>query len=285
MAKIHVSEITDTIAQMCIDANYNLNDDILEKFHYAKGNETNESAKYVIDILLENAEIARTEKMPMCQDTGMTVVFVEMGQDVVIEGGDLTEAINKGVAKGYEDGFLRKSVVKDPIDRVNTGDNTPAVIHFDIVPGNELKLTVAPKGFGSENMSQLKMLVPANGIEGVKKFIVDTVIHGGGNPCPPLVVGVGVGGTMEKAALNAKKSLMREVGTKNEDPAWNKVEEELLEEINKTNIGPAGLGGEMTAMAVHIIPYPTHIAGLPVAVNICCHAARHVTEVLIGGDK
>ncbi len=284
MSKIHVSEITDTIAKMSIDANYYLNDDILNKFLYAKENETNESAKYVIDILLENAEIARTQKMPMCQDTGMAVVFVEMGQEVEIVGGSLTEAINKGVAKGYEEGYLRKSVVRDPIDRVNTGDNTPAVIHYDIVPGNELKMTIAPKGFGSENMSQLKMLVPADGIEGVKQFVLDTVLRGGGNPCPPLVVGIGVGGTMEKAALNAKKSLLREVGVGNEDPAWDKVEQELLEEINKTGIGPAGLGGDMTAMAVHIVPNATHIAGLPVAVNICCHAARHVTEVL-GGDK
>lgn len=285
LSNIHVSEITDAIEQMCMDANYYLNDDIRAKFQETLDNETNESALYVMNILMENANIARDDKVPMCQDTGMAIVFIEIGQEVSFVGGNLEDAINEGVRRGYDKGYLRKSVVKDPIDRVNTEDNTPAVIYYEIVPGDEVKITVAPKGFGSENMSQVKMLVPANGIEGVKDFIVKVVEDGGGNPCPPLVIGVGVGGTMDKAAVLSKKALLREVGSKHPDAAWNAVEEEVLKRINQTNIGPAGLGGDMTAMAVHIEPYPTHIAGLPVAVTVLCHAARHVERVIVGGDK
>lgn len=278
--EILAREITEAVSKLCMEANYFLNKDIETTFKDTLKKETNERANTIVEILLENAQIARDTQVPICQDTGMAVVFVEIGQDVRVVG-NLTEAINAGVADGYEKGYLRKSIVKDPIDRINTKDNTPAVIHYDIVPGDKLKIIVAPKGFGSENMSGLKMLKPSEGIEGVKAVVIDTVLNAGSNPCPPIIVGVGVGGTMEKACLIAKRALLREIGSKNENPFWNGIEQELLDAINKSNIGPAGMGGILTAMAVHINTYPTHIAGLPVAVNIGCHVTRHA-EVILG---
>lgn len=280
MKEINVSEITMTIKKLCMDANYYLSDDIRNQLLKAKEKETWDIAKGVLDKILINADIASNEKMPMCQDTGMTCVFIEIGQDVHIVGGNLEEAINKGVAEGYEEGFLRKSVVKDPIDRVNTKDNTPAVIYYDIVSGDKLKITVAPKGFGSENMSQIKMLKPSDGLKGVKEFILKVVKEAGPNPCPPIVVGVGIGGTFDKAANIAKRAAVRSTDKANSNPFYAELEKELTEEINKLGIGPQGFGGRTTALAVNIETYPTHIAGLPVAVNINCHAARHATAVL-----
>ncbi len=272
--EIRAEEIASAVAKLCIDANYYIGADIRDAFCRACKAETDELPKGVLGQLLENAEIAGADDVPLCQDTGMAVVFVELGQDVHVAG-SLTEAIDEGVRRGYEEGYLRKSVVRDPIDRANTKDNTPAVIHYDVVPGDKLKITVAPKGFGSENMSRLAMLKPSQGIEGAKKFIVETVKIAGPNPCPPIVVGVGIGGTMEKACLIAKRALLRDVGTKNSSEFWNGIEQELLATINELDIGPAGFGGLTTALAVHIETYPTHIAGLPVAVNIGCHATRH----------
>jgi fumarate hydratase subunit alpha len=280
MREINVAEITKTISDLCISANYNLSDDIRNQLLKAKEKETWDIAKGVLDKILINADIAATEKMPMCQDTGMTCVFIEIGQDVHIVGGSLEEAINKGVAAGYEEGFLRKSVVKDPIDRVNTKDNTPAVIYYDIVSGDKLKITIAPKGFGSENMSQIKMLKPSDGLKGVKEFILKVVKEAGPNPCPPIVVGVGIGGTFDKAANLAKRAAVRSTDKANSNPFYAELEKELTEEINKLGIGPQGFGGRTTALAVNIETYPTHIAGLPVAVNINCHAARHATAEL-----
>ena len=280
MKEINVSEITMTIKKLCIDANYYLSDDIRNQLLKAKEKETWDIAKGVLDKILINAEIASTEKMPMCQDTGMTCVFIEIGQDVHIVGGNLEEAINKGVAEGYEEGFLRKSVVKDPIDRVNTKDNTPAVIYYDIVTGDKFKITVAPKGFGSENMSQIKMLKPSDGLKGVKEFILKVVKEAGPNPCPPIVVGVGIGGTFDRAATIAKKAVIRPTEQPNENPFYANLEKELVEEINKLGIGPQVFGGRTTALAVNIETYPTHIAGLPVAVNINCHATRHAEAEL-----
>ena len=280
MREINVAEITKTIRDLCIDANYNLSDDIRNQLLKAKEKETWDIAKGVLDKILINADIAATEKMPMCQDTGMTCVFIEIGQDVHIVGGSLEESINKGVAAGYEEGFLRKSVVKDPIDRVNTKDNTPAVIYYDIVSGDKLKITISPKGFGSENMSQIKMLKPSDGLKGVKEFILKVVKEAGPNPCPPIVVGVGIGGTFDKAANLAKRAAVRSIDKANINPFYAELEKELTEEINKLGIGPQGFGGRTTALAVNIETYPTHIAGLPVAVNINCHAARHATAEL-----
>lgn len=280
MREINVVEITKTIRDLCIDANYNLSDDIRNQLLKAKEKETWDIAKGVLDKILINADIAATEKMPMCQDTGMTCVFIEIGQDVHIVGGSLEESINKGVAAGYEEGFLRKSVVKDPIDRVNTKDNTPAVIYYDIVSGDKLKITISPKGFGSENMSQIKMLKPSDGLKGVKEFILKVVKEAGPNPCPPIVVGVGIGGTFDKAANLAKRAAVRSIDKANINPFYAELEKELTEEINKLGIGPQGFGGRTTALAVNIETYPTHIAGLPVAVNINCHAARHATAEL-----
>jgi fumarate hydratase subunit alpha len=280
MREINVAEITKAIRTLCIDANYNLSDDIRNQLLKAKEKETWDIAKGVIDKILINADIAANEKMPMCQDTGMACVFIEIGQDVHIVGGNLEEAINMGVAEGYEEGFLRKSVVKDPIDRVNTKDNTPAVIYYDIVSGDKLKITVAPKGFGSENMSQIKMLKPSDGLKGVKEFILKVVKEAGPNPCPPIVVGVGIGGTFDKAANIAKRAAVRSTDKANSNPVYAELEKELTEEINKLGIGPQGFGGRTTALAVNIETYPTHIAGLPVAVNINCHAARHATVEL-----
>jgi fumarate hydratase subunit alpha len=276
MKEIKVERITDEVKKLCIDANYYLNPDIKRRFQEAKEKETFQVAKDIINILAQNAEIAKNENMPMCQDTGLTVIFVEIGQDVHITGGSVEEAINEGVRQGYKDGYLRFSVVGDPLERVNTKDNTPAVIHYNIVTGDKLKIIVSPKGFGSENMSQLKMLKPSDGIEGVKAFVLKVVEEAGPNPCPPIIVGVGIGGTFEKSALLAKKSLMRSTDERNGNPFYAKLELELLEAINKLGIGPQGFGGLTTALAVNVEAYATHIAGLPVAVNISCHATRHM---------
>ena len=276
--EIHVAQITETVADLCIRANVLLNDDIACALRQSAADEEKPLARDVLNILLDNADIARQDSLPICQDTGMAVVFVELGQDVHLVGGLLEDAINTGVAAGYERGWLRKSVVRDPIRRVNTGDNTPAVVHVRIVPGDRLKITVAPKGFGSENMSRLVMLKPSDGLDAVKRVVLETVQTAGANPCPPIIVGVGVGGTMEKAALIAKEALLRPVGHANTDPFWAEREAELLAEINRLDIGPAGFGGRTTALAVHINVYPTHIAGLPVAVNIGCHVTRHAEK-------
>lgn len=280
MKEINVVEITKTVRDLCIDANYYLSDDIRNQLLKAREKETWNIAKGVLDKILINADIASTEKVPMCQDTGMTCVFIEIGQDVHIIGGSLCDAINKGVAKGYEEGFLRKSVVKDPINRINTKDNTPAVIYYDIVPGDKFKITIAPKGFGSENMSQIKMLKPSDGLQGVKEFILKVVKEAGPNPCPPIVVGIGIGGTFDKAAVLAKRAAVRPTDEVNSNPFYAELEKELIEKINKLGIGPQGFGGRTTALAVNIETYPTHIAGLPVAVNINCHASRHATAEL-----
>lgn len=280
MREINVTEITKTVRNLCIDANYYLSDDIKSLLLKARENETWGIAKGVLDKILMNADIASTQKMPMCQDTGMTCIFVELGQDVHIVGGSLETAINDGVAAGYEEGFLRKSVVKDPFDRVNTKDNTPAVIYYDVVSGDKFKITVAPKGFGSENMSQIKMLKPSDGLKGVKEFILKVVKEAGPNPCPPIVVGIGIGGTFDKAAYLAKRAAIRPTDEPNLNPFYAELEKELTEEINKIGIGPQGFGGKTTALAVNIETFPTHIAGLPVAVNINCHAARHASVEL-----
>lgn len=280
MKIIHTDRVVETVEKLCMNANYFLNDDICNALNRAKNTEKSENGRMVLDNLTENAEIARREKMAICQDTGMAVVFIEIGQDVHITGGSLEEAINEGVRRGYKNGYLRCSVVNHPIKRINTGDNTPAIIHMKMVPGDILKIEVAPKGFGSENMSALAMLKPSDGIEGVKDFVVKTVGNAGPNPCPPVIVGVGIGGTMEKAALLSKKALLRTIGSVSSDPDMAFVEKELLMRINSLGIGPAGIGGNTTALAVHIETYPTHIAGLPVAVNIGCHATRHASAVL-----
>jgi len=274
--EVDISKITETVKKLCIDANYYLPQDVKNRLIEAKKEENFPAAENIIDILLKNADIARKENRPMCQDTGMTVVFVEIGQDVHIVGGSLEDAINEGVRQGYKDGVLRKSVVGDPIERLNTKDNTPAIIHYQIVTGDTFKITVAPKGFGSENMSQLKMLKPADGLQGVKDFVLKVVKEAGPNPCPPIVVGVGIGGSFDKSAFLAKKALVRSTDKRNENPFYAALEEELLNEINSLGIGPQGFGGKTTTLAVNIETYPTHIAGLPVAVNINCHAARHV---------
>lgn len=275
MRKVDVKEITSAVKELCIETNIIADEKVLEAFKAGLKNEESPVAKEVLNTLLENARIAKEERLPICQDTGMAVVFLDIGQDVAVSGGDLETAVTEGVRQGYEEAYLRKSVVGDPIKRGNTGDNTPAIIHTRIVPGDKVKITVAPKGFGSENMSFVGMLKPTQGYEGVREFIVDCVKKAGGNPCPPIVVGVGVGGTFEKAAIMAKEALTRTLGEKSKKEDLAKLEDELLEEINKTGIGPQGLGGRTTALAVHINDFPTHIAGMPVAVNICCHAYRH----------
>ena len=280
MREISINSIIDLTAKLCMDANYFLNKDIEQAFSRCLAEEESPVGKNVLSSMLENAGLAREEQVPICQDTGMALVFFELGMDVHISGGDLEEAINEGVRRGYEEGFLRKSVVRDPVDRVNTGDNTPAVIYYSIVRGDKIKITVAPKGFGSENMSALAMLTPSAGIEGVKDFVIDTVAAAGGNPCPPIIVGVGVGGTMEKCAFLGKKALLRPVGSANADAFWNGVEKELLERINALGIGPAGFGGRTTALGVNIETFATHIAGLPVAVNIGCHVTRHAEGII-----
>lgn len=280
MRELNVDIIRDTVKELCIEANYYLGDDIMNGLNSCLKNEDWDSARLVLNKVKENAEIAKNEKMPICQDTGMACVFLEIGQDVHIGGGNIEEAINEGVRRGYDEGFLRKSVVKDPINRVNTKDNTPAVIYYEIVPGDKVKITVAPKGFGSENMSRIGMLKPSDGIEGVKKFIIDTVEQAGANPCPPMIVGVGIGGTFEKAAFLSKKALLRYIDSSNKDEFYSNLEIELLEKINELGIGPQGYGGKTTALGINIETYPTHIAGLPVAVNISCHATRHKERVV-----
>ena len=275
MREIHISEIINTVKELCIESNYYLSNDVKEALNNAKENETWPLAENVLDQLILNSNIAQNENMPICQDTGMACIFIEIGQEVHIVGGALEDAINEGVRRGYDEGFLRKSVVKDPINRVNTKDNTPAIIYYDIVPGNKLKITVAPKGFGSENMSRIKMLKPSDGLQGVKDFIIETVKLAGPNPCPPIIIGVGIGGTFDKAAYLAKKALIRPLNKRNDEKFYGDLEEELLETINKLGIGPQGFGGKTTALGLNIETYPTHIAGLPVAVNINCHATRH----------
>jgi fumarate hydratase subunit alpha len=276
---IEVEKITDSVAEMCKESNYYLGKDIINGYYQALEKEESSTAKNILKELIKNAEIAAAEKVPVCQDTGMVIVFVEIGQNVNIKGGSLNKAINKGVSRGYKEGYLRKSVVNDPLIRKNTGDNTPAVIHTEIVPGSHLKLSVIPKGFGSENMSRIKMLKPTAGIKGIKEFILETVEKAGPNPCPPIVVGVGIGGTFEKAALLSKKSLLREIGKNNSDKNLAELESSLLKDINNLDIGPQGFGGLTTALAVNIESYPTHIAALPVAINISCHASRHQSRV------
>ena len=280
MREIETAKITDTVKRLCIQANVILPEDVKNCIIKRKSEENWAPAREILDRIEENFELAAAENVPICQDTGVACVFLEIGQEVHIAGGDITQAVNEGVRQGYAEGYLRKSVVRDPLDRVNTGDNTPAMIYYDIVPGDKIKITVAPKGFGSENMSQIKMLRPSDGIEDVKAFVLKAVEEAGPNPCPPIIVGVGIGGTFDKAALLAKKALLRETGTPSADPLYAKLEEELLEKINALGIGPQGFGGKTTAFAVAVEHYPTHIAGLPVAVNINCHVARHKTEVI-----
>ncbi len=280
MKEIKVSQIIDAVEQLCMTANYVLNSDIMDALKEGVLCEESETGQVVLAQLVENAGIAANERMAICQDTGMAVVFLEIGQDVHVAGGSLTDAINEGVRRGYAKGFLRNSVVADPLDRKNTGDNTPAVIYFDIKEGDNVKIILVPKGFGSENMSGVRMLKPSDGVEGVKAFIEEMVEKAGPNPCPPVVVGVGIGGTMEKAALLAKKALLRPVSRGSDNENIRQLEQEMLTRINCLGIGPAGLGGRLTAIAVNIEVYPTHIAGLPVAVNMSCHATRHAEAVL-----
>ena len=280
MREVNVSIITDNIKEMCIEANHFLTDDMKNVFEKAVKNEESALGKQVLGQLEENLKVAGEDMIPICQDTGMAVVFINVGQDVNLTGGDITDAINEGVRRGYVDGYLRKSVVKDPIYRENTKDNTPAVIHFNIVPGDKVDITVAPKGFGSENMSRVFMLKPADGIEGVKEAILTAVKDAGPNACPPMVVGVGIGGTFEKCAYLAKKALTRDLNEESPVEYVRNLEKEMLEKINKLGIGPGGLGGTQTALAINIETYPTHIAGLPVAVNICCHVNRHSHRVI-----
>lgn len=280
MRNISAEIITNNIKEMCIEANHFLSPDMKRVFEKAADEETSALGKQILGQLKENLEIAGADMIPICQDTGMAVVFMKVGQDVHIEGGSLTDAINEGVRQGYVDGYLRKSVVKDPIERENTKDNTPAVIHYDIVPGDKLDITIAPKGFGSENMSRVFMLKPADGIDGVKDAVLTAVKDAGPNACPPMVVGVGIGGTFEKCALLAKKALTRDLDGERPSGYVRELEDELLEKINALGIGPGGLGGTKTALAVNVETYPTHIAGLPVAVNICCHVNRHVHRVI-----
>ena len=280
MRELDVSMIRDAVEKLCISTNVHLPCDVRVALCAARDTEGKELARSILSSIIENYEIAEAEAMPICQDTGMACVFLEVGQDVHFVGGSLTDAINEGVRRGYELGFLRKSVVQDPIRRGNTGDNTPAVIYTDIVDGDKVKITVAPKGFGSENMSAIAMLKPSDGLHGVKRFVLDTVARAGSNPCPPIVVGIGIGGTFERAALLAKRALLRPINTKNADEYYSALEDELLESINALGIGPQGLGGKTTALGVNIETFPTHIAGLPVAVNISCHVTRHESEVL-----
>ena len=280
MREIDVKEISDNISEMCIEINHRLSADMRKVLSDAKDSEKSELGRQILSQLQDNLKIAEEEMIPICQDTGMAVIFLEIGQDVHLVGGDLTEAVNEGVRRGYTEGYLRKSVVSDPIIRKNTGDNTPAIIHEKIVPGEKVRILAAPKGFGSENMSRVFMLKPAQGIEGVKESVIEAVKDAGPNACPPMVVGVGIGGDFEKCAIMAKEALTREAGL-HSDIGWVKdLEEELLEKINGLGIGPAGLGGRITAMAVNINTYPTHIAGLPMAVNISCHVNRHISRVI-----
>lgn len=280
MREVDVSLITEAVRDMCIRINYELSEDMQIALKKGLEAETNELGRQILDILEQNLAVAKDDQIPICQDTGMAVVFLEVGQEVHLTGGSVEDAVNEGVAQGYAEGYLRKSVVRDPLDRVNTGDNTPAVIHYRIVPGDQVRITLAPKGFGSENMSKICMLKPADGEEGVLQAIVNAVQEAGPNACPPVVVGVGVGGTFEKCALLAKQALTRPVGLHSLKPHIAALEHEALKRINALNIGPAGLGGKITALAVNIETYPTHIAGLPVGINICCHVNRHISCTL-----
>ena len=279
MRELSAQLITETVRRLCMEANCHLPQDMKNCISDSLRLEDWPGAREILERIVENYEIADAENQPICQDTGVACVFLKIGQEVHIRG-DVSEAVNEGVRQGYRDGYLRKSVVRDPLDRVNTGDNTPAFIYYELVPGDQVEITVAPKGFGSENMSRVKMLRPSDGVQGVVDFVVQTVAEAGPNPCPPIVVGVGIGGTFDKAALLAKKALLRSVDTTNENPFYAQLEQELLEKINALGIGPQGLGGRTTALAVNIETMPTHIAGLPVAVNINCHVTRHQTEVL-----
>ena len=281
MREIDVKELIPQIKKLCIEANYYIGKDVINKIQELKEKEQSATGREVLEILLENYQAAAEEKMPICQDTGIAVIFIELGQDVHLVGGDFTEAINEGVRQGYQEGYLRKSIVADPvIERKNTNDNTPAIIHTEIVPGDKLKITVAPKGGGSENMSEIKMMKAADGLEGVIDFVVDRVQRSGGNPCPPIIVGVGLGGNFEQSAILAKKALLRNLDEPNPEPQWAKVEAEILERINNLGIGPQGLGGTTTALAVHILHQPCHIASMPVAVNIQCHVSRHKAIII-----
>lgn len=281
MKEIQVSKVIPVVKQLCMDANFYIGEDVIEKVREFAAKEESPTAKEIMSIMLENYQTAAKECMPICQDTGVAVVFVELGQDVHVGGGDLYEAINEGVRQGYQEGYLRKSMVADPvIERKNTKDNTPAIIYTDIVPGEAIKIVVVPKGGGAENMSEVKMMKAADGIEGVKDFVVDRVKRSGGNPCPPVIVGVGLGGNFEQSALLAKKSLLRPLTESNPDPKWEAVEKEILERVNKLGIGPQGLGGRTTALAVHILHKPCHIASMPVAVNIECHAHRYKSAIV-----
>lgn len=280
MREISIKKIVEAVAELCVNTNYYIDKNLLHAFIDFKEKEESELGKIVFSELIENAKIAKEKKKPICQDTGLAVVFLEIGQDVRIVDGNIFDAINEGVRKGYREGFLRKSIVDNPLTRKNTGDNTPAVVHYEIVPGDKLKITVVPKGGGSENMSALKMLKPSDGWGGIKKFVKETIESAGPNPCPPIIVGVGIGGSFEKAAILAKKSLLREIGKHNPSQDIAKLEDELLEMINKTGIGPQGYGGRITALQVNIEVYPCHIASLPVAININCHVARHGEVIL-----
>lgn len=279
MREISAQTITETVKKLCIEANCHLTEDVKNCIRCKRNEESWQAAKDVLDRIIENFEIADQQDQPVCQDTGVACVFLKIGQEVHVNG-SIADAVNEGVRQGYGEGYLRKSVVRDPLDRVNTGDNTPAMLYYDIVEGDQIEITVAPKGFGSENMSKIAMLRPSDGIEGVRNFVLRAVEEAGPNPCPPIVVGVGIGGTFDKAAFLAKKALLRSLDERNEDPFYAKFEEELLEGINSLGIGPQGFGGRTTALAVNIEKFPTHIAGLPVAVNINCHVARHKSEVI-----
>lgn len=280
MRTINTELITQQVKEMCMDVNIHLSKDVKCAIKEAEKKEESPLGKQILGQLEENMEIASDTKIPICQDTGMTVVFLKVGQEVHFEGGYIEDAINEGIRQGYQEGYLRKSVVKDPVDRVNTKDNTPGVIHYEIVPGDQVEIIIAPKGFGSENMSRLYMLKPADGLDGIRNAILETVKLAGPNACPPLVVGVGIGGTFEKCALLAKKALTRDTNVHNSIPYVKEMEEDILEKINNMGIGPAGLGGRITALAVNIETYPTHIAGLPVAVNMCCHVNRHKSRII-----
>ena len=280
MRTINTELITQQVKEMCMDVNIHLSKDVKCAIEEAEKKEESPLGKQILGQLEENMEIASNTKIPICQDTGMTVVFLKVGQEVHFEGGYIEDAINEGIRQGYQEGYLRKSVVKDPVDRVNTKDNTPGVIHYEIVPGDQVEITIAPKGFGSENMSRLYMLKPADGLDGIRNAILETVKLAGPNACPPIVVGVGIGGTFEKCAILAKKALTRDLNSSSEIPYVKELENEMLEKINNLRIGPAGLGGTMTALGVNIETYPTHIAGMPVAINICCHVNRHIRRTI-----
>ncbi len=280
MRELHVKEIENAVREMCISSNYNLPEDVYKKLSESKNTEESEIGRDILENIIKNADLAKENRVPICQDTGMATLFIELGQEVFLTGGDFEEAVNEGVRKGYKEGYLRKSIVRDPILRDNTGDNTPAVVHIKIVPGDRVKIVVAPKGFGSENMSRIKMLKPSDGMEGVEDFVLRAVSEAGPNPCPPIFVGVGIGGTFEKVAEMAKRALLRSVDDCNPDSSLEEMEKRLLMKINDLGIGPQGLGGRTTAIAVKVETYPTHIAGLPAAVAINCHATRHEERIL-----